>query len=117
MICGGMMSGNCAIGSAPMATSPARTVTMAMTMATMGRPMKKRDICQVPCPALARPGRRRWRNEGFRIHYCSVPRRGAFDDNAGARVEALLDDPAAADTLTRRHRPRGHDVVLTHDAD
>src|SRR5687768_11024463 len=40
MICGGTMFGNCAIGSACIDTSPARTVTIAMTMATIGRRTK-----------------------------------------------------------------------------
>src|SRR5919108_280060 len=40
MICGGTMLGNCAIGSACIETSPARTVTIAMTMATIGRRTK-----------------------------------------------------------------------------
>ena len=43
MICGGTMSGNCATGSPPIATRPAMTVTIAMTIATIGRPMKNRD--------------------------------------------------------------------------
>ena len=38
------MSGNCAIGSVRIATRPASTVTIAMTMATMGRLMKNLDM-------------------------------------------------------------------------
>src|SRR6478735_2848374 len=38
---GGTMSGNCATGSFDIATTPAMTVTMEITMATMGRRTKK----------------------------------------------------------------------------
>ena len=44
MIWGGTMSGYCATGSPFIATRPPRTVPMAMTIATIGRPMKNRDM-------------------------------------------------------------------------
>jgi hypothetical protein len=54
MICGGTMSGNCATGSAPIDTSPPSTVTIEMTIATIGRRMKKLAMVSVPfrsmCP-------------------------------------------------------------------
>ncbi len=44
--CGGTMSGNCAMGIAKIAMTPARVMTMAMTMASRGRSMKMPDnIC------------------------------------------------------------------------
>jgi len=39
-ICGGAISGNCAIGSRRSITAPAITVKMASTWATIGRSMK-----------------------------------------------------------------------------
>ncbi len=44
MICGGMICGNCAMGSPTSDTAPSRIVTIAMTIATMGRRMKKAEI-------------------------------------------------------------------------
>src|SRR5256714_7190799 len=38
------MFGYCAIGRVNIATPPTRTMRMAMTIATMGRPTKKRDM-------------------------------------------------------------------------
>ena len=48
LICGGMIWGNCAIGSPTSVTAPMRTVTMAMTIATMGLRMKKAEITSTP---------------------------------------------------------------------
>ena len=56
-ICGGTICGNSAIGRPPSATTPPSTVTMAMTIATIGRRMKKRDIT---APRAAAPARLRW---------------------------------------------------------
>src|SRR6266508_2714078 len=47
MICGGTISGNCASGSPRIAMRPARTVTIAITIATIGRRIKKFEII---CP-------------------------------------------------------------------
>ena len=44
MICGGTISGNWATGSPAIATSPPMTVTMAITIATIGRLMKSFEI-------------------------------------------------------------------------
>src|SRR4051794_40424608 len=41
---GGVTSGYCAIGKVHMATKPARVMTTEMTVAKMGRSMKKREI-------------------------------------------------------------------------
>ena len=47
-ISGGTMSGNCATGRPTIAMSPPRTVTIAMTIATIGRLMKKRATASLP---------------------------------------------------------------------
>src|SRR5438309_7038668 len=49
MICGGTIEGNCARGSLPMETSPASTVTMEITIATMGR-FTKNLAMDLPVP-------------------------------------------------------------------
>ena len=56
------MSGNCAIGIAVMAMTPASVMTMAMTMANRGRSMKMPENigCQFPGTTVAAttwPGR------------------------------------------------------------
>src|SRR4051794_27802127 len=44
MICGGTIDGNCASGRPRIATSPAITVTIEITIATMGRSIKNFEI-------------------------------------------------------------------------
>src|SRR3954469_4533752 len=113
MICGGMMSGNCAIGSACIATRPARTVTMAMTMATTGRLMKKRDMDpRWPASvALRRPLPR------LRAHDGAVGRRRAFHHHPVTRLHPRRDNPAAADPVADLHSSRRDPVVGPDDPD
>src|SRR5258705_8647053 len=54
MIWGGTIWGNCASGSPRIETSPAMTVTMAMTIDTIGRLIKKVDIIGEPSLASLR---------------------------------------------------------------
>src|SRR5437867_9388476 len=96
-----MISGNCAIGSACMATRPLSTVTMAMTIATMGRPTKNRDMMAMS--SLRAVGGRRERQ---RLHLGPVAQRRPFDDDAGAGFDAAGDDPAATDTVAGHDRAR-----------
>ena len=53
--CGGTMSGNCAIGSAPSAITPAIEMTIAMTIASRGRWMKTEEIIEYRPELLSRP--------------------------------------------------------------
>src|SRR5258707_2670771 len=50
LICGGTMSGSCATGSLDIATAPAITVRIEITMATMGRLMKNLDMTKFRYP-------------------------------------------------------------------
>jgi len=52
-IIGGTISGNCAIGSRWIITRPPITVTIEITIATIGRSMKKRDIGYFAAPGAA----------------------------------------------------------------
>src|ERR1700730_4595011 len=80
--CGGMSCGNCAMGRPSSDTTPSRTVTMAMTIDTMGLRMKKEDIALV----LRRGGRG---GQGLRIHRRAVARLlQAFDDDPLSRAHA-----------------------------
>src|SRR6266446_1052686 len=116
MICGGTMSGNCATGSPPSATRPAMTVTMAMTIATIGRPMKNRDM-----PLFPR-GRRGRRRRGFRGRLrvdddARLDLLDSLDDDPLSGGEALLDDPETADAIPGRDRPDLNLVARTDDGD
>src|SRR5436190_2080024 len=113
MICGGMMSGNWAIGSVCIATSPPSTVTMAMTMATIGRLMKNRDI--KISERLMRVGGRLL--PGLRAHHGAVSCRRAFNDDAVARRYAGIDHPSASDAFAHLHGSRGEVIVGSDDAD
>src|SRR5262245_44624993 len=112
MICGGMMSGNCAIGRARMATRPPSTVTIAITMATIGRLMKNRDIC---APASSLPLLRGWRPRRL-VHDRAVRRLCALDHHVFARPKAIVDDPSAAVAVADFHAPRDDVVVGIDDA-
>src|SRR6185312_12665726 len=52
-ISGGTMSGYCEMGRFSIETMPMTTVRMAITIATMGRRMKKLDIAYLPAPPEA----------------------------------------------------------------
>src|ERR1043165_1232791 len=95
---GGTRSGNCATGRPTIDTNPPRTMMMEMTMATTGRLMKKL--------AMRR----------HHLHARLYPRETLGDD-AVARLQAVLDDPVAADALPRLHRLDRDDVVGADDAD
>src|SRR6476620_10495548 len=97
VICGGTIWGNCATGRPRSATIPPRTVTMAMTIATIGRRMKKRDMSV----ALRR----------LRVDGGPVAHRRRVDDHSLARLQAGFDDPAVADTRAELHTANGHLVV------
>src|SRR5882672_931807 len=101
-----MISGNWAIGSARMATRPPSTVMMAMTIATMGRLTKNRDMRLV---------RFRGRHEWLGIHHRAVGRASAFHHDARAGLQPLVDDPAAADAVADLHGLRAHLLVGADD--
>src|SRR3954469_10992086 len=82
-ICGGTMSGNWATGNRPMATSPPRTVTIAMTMATMGRLTKKADTSVAP--ALVG----RLEADACGSHNRAVGHLCGIDDHACTGIEAV----------------------------
>src|SRR3954469_12107010 len=107
MICGGTIDGNWAIGRPSSATSPPSTVTIAMTIATIGRRMKKRDMSV----GLGR-GRRR-----LRRHHRAVAQVGRVDDHAVAGAQAFVDHPAGIDPCAERHGAHRYLVVLRDDAD
>src|SRR5882757_1957080 len=50
LICGGRICGNCAIGGPSSETTPSSTVTIAITIATIGRRMQNSDMRHLPWP-------------------------------------------------------------------
>src|SRR6478736_6822943 len=101
VICGGTIDGNWATGRSLSATSPPSTVTIAMTIATIGRPMKKRDMSV---------GLRR-----LRVHGGAVANRRRVENYAVAGLQPLFDDPPTADPRPELHGPHRHAVVALGD--
>src|SRR5258708_750853 len=67
-ISGGTTLGNCEIGSVVIDTNPTKTIRIAMTIATIGRLMKKRYMTAVPQGAgLSRFPPGRWRRAGLLV--------------------------------------------------
>src|SRR6266850_1400933 len=77
IICGGTMSGNCATGNPRIATRPPMTVTMAMTIATIGRLMKSFEI----------------------IYYVLIKERGLFFLSLSTRIWLRIYNNARPDLL------------------
>src|SRR5690242_11707930 len=103
-----MMSGNCAIGSPSMATTPTITMRMAITIATMGRLMKNFDMGKNRS-LRSRLGLR------FRIDGHSVSDFGdSFRHDAVSRAHAAFDDPHFTDALANLHRA-DRDAVIRAD--
>src|SRR5215469_10876064 len=89
-ISGGTMLGNCATGRASAETSPITTMRMAITIATMGRLMKNRDMVLPPRRLRVR----------LRIHHGAFAHFGcSFRDHALPGLQAAHDDPHLAGAL------------------
>src|SRR3954464_7219379 len=104
------MSGNWATGSRPMATSPPRTVTIAMTMATMGRLTKNADT-SVPLAFVDR-----LEFDACGSHNRALGHERGIDDHARTAIEAVLHDPAVARAPAKRDGLQTHGVVGADDA-
>src|SRR5437762_4496540 len=101
------MFGNCAVGSASMATIPTSTIRIEMTIATMGRRMKKFDIILLPLCRFCR--------SQFRVYHCTLFRfLNALDNHALTRLKTLVDDPHFADSLSNLHRSNAGFVVTAN---
>ena len=93
-------------------TIPPRTVTIAMTMATMGRRTKNAAMVTSPRSPPAAS------SAVIRLGLTTDPSAelGRVDDHARAGLEALFDDPAVADSITERDGLQLHLVVRPDDA-
>src|SRR6185369_3620451 len=114
---GGTMSGYCAIGSPVIATKPSRTVRIEMTMATMGRSMKKRDMASLPRRRLRR---RRCRGRLLRRRFRRIHRHARLDAGEPFHhhpvpgMETGLDHPLRAEPLAGLHGADLGLVVAPH---
>ncbi len=94
-ICGGTMSGYCAVGSFVMATAPAIVIRIAMTIATIGRRTKKAPTGYVPVFSAGAGLRRPARLEAS-LGTTVMPEPHALqslDHDPVSRLQALLDHP------------------------
>src|SRR5690349_8382554 len=87
--------------------APTITVSTEMTIATMGRLMKKRDTLPSRLPSLAVDDR----------HDCPVSDlQQPFDDDPFASLQTIRHDPVAPDAIADRHRPNRDLVVVADDS-
>src|SRR5580692_8077483 len=127
LICGGRICGNCAIGSPRSATAPMSTVMIAMTIATMGRRMKKADMVDsspLVSSSVFHAGRARRRarsvlgGHGFRIDERAFGDfLDALDDDAVALRDAFLDDLEPVRARPQLHFLQRNFVVGPDDRD
>src|SRR5580698_8357223 len=103
------MLGNCATGSVSMVSAPTSTVTMEITMATIGRLIKNFDM-ELP----SRSARGKWPG----IHLLSGAHLlHALGDHALARPESLRNHPLVADTVADGDGPDVDLVVVSNGRD
>src|SRR5277367_516091 len=107
------MLGNCATGKLRMVSEPTRTMTMEITMATMGRLMKNFDIghlslsCRGTCGGK-RPG----------VHFRTWAHLlNSFHHDFFSSIQPAGDHPLGTDTVTDRDRPNAYLVVCVHNGD
>src|SRR6266480_1929780 len=108
-ISGGAMLGNCATGRLKIVMVPTITITIEITIATIGRLIKNFDI---GLPSLASPGKRLGVHQHARTNLLH-----AFGNHAVASLQPLGDNPIDADTLANLYRAHAHFVVAVHRRD
>src|ERR1039458_1729845 len=106
-ISGGTTLGNWEMGRVVIETRPTNTIRMAMTMATMGRLMKKRYITVGTSSRLGHSCRviGHARLIRLRIHHCSLlDPLCALGDDAFVWLKTFFDQPIIADLLPHLDR-------------
>src|SRR5262245_38240729 len=102
---GGTMFGNCDTGRLIMETAPMITSRMEITIATMGRSMKKRLMRWKSVAGRVGGFARGQRHVTFGIYSRAFLRsKCAFDDDFLARFETFLDEPAPTDLVAHLHQ-------------
>src|ERR1700730_19421919 len=98
------MLGNCATGRLRMVIMPTITITMEMTMATIGLLMKNFDIA---LPSLRFGDKRR----GIHLH-ARTHLQAPFDNHPFAALQLFLNNPLPADTIADFDRASAHFVFV-----
>src|SRR5271168_853503 len=102
------MPGNCATGRVRIVSAPTITMTMEITMATMGRLMKNFDMGLFTL---------RFRAERLGVHpHARAHLLDSFRNHAFAWLQPFVNNPLRARALAGRDRPDGHDVLRVHDS-
>src|SRR5262245_18898400 len=105
---GGAIAGNCETGRLTMVMAPTMTVRSEITIATIGRLMKKRDTL---ASRLRGP-------VGGDVDGCTVPYlQLALDNHAFAGFQAVGHDPELPDAVANRDRTDRHLAVRAHHRD
>src|SRR4029077_21248719 len=103
------MLGNCAIGRLRIVMAPTITMTMEITIATMGRLIKNFDIA---LPSLALRGKR------LGVHLRARTRLlHALGNHTFALLEPFRNNPLRTDAVANRHRSNAYFIVATHNGD
>src|SRR5260370_37068731 len=103
------MLGNCATGKLRIVMVPTITMTMEITMATMGRLIKNFDIA---LPSLTLQGKR------LGVHLRARTRLlHALGNHTFALLEPFRNNPLHTNTVANRDRPNGHFIVATDNGD
>src|SRR6267143_4139485 len=103
------MLGNWAMGRLNMLIAPTITITMEITMATMGRLIKNFDI---GLPSLAFDGKRL----GGDLHAWTYLLH-TLDDHAFASLQSVHDNPLGADPVAHLNRSDAHLVLVVQRRD
>src|SRR6266436_104431 len=103
------MLGNWAMGRLNMLIAPTITMTMEMTMATMGRLIKNFDI---GLPSLTFHGKRL----GIHLHAWTYLLH-ALRNHAFAPLQSVHDNPLGADSVAHLNRSDAHLVLVVHCRD
>src|SRR5216683_5936167 len=103
------MLGNCATGRLNMVIVPTITMTMEITMATMGRLIKNFDI---GLPSL------RFRGKWLGVYlHARTHLLHAFGNHAFASLQSVRDNPIGADTVADLNRMDAHFVLAVDRRD
>src|SRR5271165_4214750 len=101
------------MGSRVRVTSPTTTVTIAMTIATIGRRMKNWAISVLLLSCVLRRRRcRQWLDGGPLAHFLQT-----FHHDALARFQSFFNHPVTANSLTYRDATLGNLVCVIHHPD
>src|SRR3954469_6630684 len=104
-ISGGAMFGNCAVGRLSIATTPMMTIRIAITIATIGRLMKKFAMKLSALRSLR--GCLRIDQHAFFDLLL------ALDDNLLSGIQSFGDDPLLTDTVADFHRTNAGFLVVS----